>query len=253
MSDIATALTFDVVVLCVSSVALLMYGRLSALHPAPVYLFFHSYTVTLRLVALTLGAPPFLMPEPLSVDEIIRAALTFDAALVGATGVWLYLAGRESRRTSRISQRRWQEALLLSPRLVRIVAWPTILVGLIGLRFLRFSDPFSLAKNHASLGGWDSSSWVLQIVTWAQQGSLMLHYVVGFQPLHVCLTVGLFALTMLSTARYVLLLWGIFASYIVLSKEAVAVASLPVRCRALVHCSLMVSLKSGDRVGLGGC
>ena len=219
MSDIATALTFDVVVLCVSSVALFMYGRLSALHPGSVYLFFHFYTVTLRLAALTLGALPFLMPEPLSVDEIIRAALTFDAALVGATGVWLYLAGRESRRTSRISQRRCHEALLLSPRLVRIVAWPTILVGLIGLRFLRFSDPFSLAKNHASLGGWDSSSWVLQIVTWAQQGSLMLHYVVGFQPLHVCLTVGLFALTMLSTARYVLLVWGIFACYIVLSKK----------------------------------
>src|ERR1039457_3085006 len=111
MSDIVTALTFDIVVLFISSVALFMYGRLSALHPAPVYLFFHFYTVTLRLVGLTLGARPFPMPEPISVDEITRAALTFDAALVGATGVWLYLARKESRGTSRISQRRWQQAL----------------------------------------------------------------------------------------------------------------------------------------------
>ncbi len=218
MSNIATALTLDVVVVCVSSAALFMYGRLSALHPAPVYLFFHFYTVTLRLVALALGAPPFLMPVPISVDEIIRAALTFDAALVGATGVWLYLAGTESRATSRTSQRRRQQALLLSPRLVRMVAWPTILIGLIGLRYLRFSDPFSLVQNHASLGGWDNSTWVKQIVTWALQGSLILHYVEGFQALHVCLTVVLFALTMLSTARYVLVVWGIFACYIVFSK-----------------------------------
>lgn len=219
MSDIATALTVDVVVLCASSAALFMYGRLSALHPAPVYLFFHFYTVTLRLVALTLGAPLLRLPEPVSVNEIIRAALIFDAALVGATGVWLYLAREEGRRTKRITQRRWQEALLLSPKLVRIVAWLTILVGLIGLRFLRFSDPFTLQQNHASLGNWDSSTWVRQILTWAQQGSLMLHYVFGFQPLHVCLTIVLFVLTMLSTARYVLVVWGIFACYVVLSKR----------------------------------
>lgn len=219
MSDIAIALTLDVLVLCVCSVALLIYGRLSAFHPGSVYVFFHFYSVTLRLAALTSGAAPLFMPEPISIDEIIRAALLFDVALASATGVWLYLARRERRGIRRISQPRPSEVLLLSPRLVRIVALPTLLVGLIALRFLRFSDPFTLEQNRASLGGWDSSSWVLQIVTWAQQGSLMLHYVVGFQPLHACLTVALFALTMFSTARYVLLVWGIFACYIVLSKR----------------------------------
>jgi hypothetical protein len=219
MSDIAIALMLDVLVLCVCSVALLMYGRLSAFHPGSVYVFFHFYTVTLRLAALTSGAAALFMPEPISIDEIIRAALLFDVGLASATGVWLYLARRERRGIRRISHFPPWQVLLLSPRLVRIVALPTLIIGLIGLRFLRFSDPFSLEQNHASLGGWDSSSWVLQIVTWAQQGSLMLHYVNGFQPFHVCLTVVLFALTMLSTARYVLLIWGIFACYIVLSKK----------------------------------
>jgi hypothetical protein len=221
MPDITIVFTLDVAILSVSTVLLFMYGRLSAFHPGSVYVFFHFYVVTLRLLALALGASPLFMPEAISIDEIIRAVLIFDAGLVGATGVWLYLARKRHRNASRTSPRRGQEPLLLSPRLVHIVAWPTILVGLIGLRFLRFSDPLSLEQNRASLGGWDSSSWVLQIVTWAQQGSLMLHYVVGFRPLHVCLTVALFVLTMLSTARYVLLLGGIFACYIVLSKNQV--------------------------------
>jgi hypothetical protein len=219
MPDIASTLTFDVVVLCVCTVLLLRYGRLSALHPASVYVFFHFYVVTLRLAALALGASPLFMPEVISIDEIIRAVLLFDAGLAATTAVWLYLTCRQQRGPIRPPQRPRRDALLLSPRIVAIVAWPTILIGLIGLRFLRFSDPLALEQNHASLGGWDSSSWVLQIVTWAQQGSLMLHYVYGFQPFHVCLTVVLFALTMLSTARYVLLIWGIFACYTVLSKK----------------------------------
>jgi hypothetical protein len=219
MSDIATVLTFDVIVLCVSTAALFRYGQLSAFHPGSAYLFFHFYTVTLRLLALMLGATPLVMPEPVSIDEIIRAALIFDAALASATGVWLYLAHREHRSNKRISLPHRCEAVLLSSRLVHIVAWPTILVGLIGLRFLRFSDPLSLEQNRASLGAWNSSTWVLQTVTWAQQGSLMLHYVFGFQPVHVCLTIVLFALTLLSTSRYVLLIWGIFVCYIVLSSR----------------------------------
>jgi hypothetical protein len=217
MSDIATALAFDIVVLCVCCVVLYRYGRLSLLHPAPIYLFFHFYTVTLRLVALTLGAPTMLMPQPLALSEIIRASVTFDAALAGATCVWLYLASKEKSVGTRTSQRIWREAILLSPRVVRIVAWSTVIIGIFGLRYLRFSDSFSLEQNSASLGGWDNSAWVSQIVSWAQQGSLMLAYLSGFNPLLAGLTAVFFGLTMLSTARYVLVLGGLFACFMSLS------------------------------------
>jgi len=85
MPDIIIALILDVIVLGGSTSTLLKYGRLSAFHPAPIYLFFHFYTMTLRILVLTLGVPLAVMPAPFSIGEIIRATLTFDAALVGAT------------------------------------------------------------------------------------------------------------------------------------------------------------------------
>ena len=62
-----------------SSIIPFMYGQLSALHPGSVYVFFHFYISHLRLVALALGAAPLFMPEPISIDEIIRAVSIFDA------------------------------------------------------------------------------------------------------------------------------------------------------------------------------
>jgi hypothetical protein len=47
----------------------------------------------------------------------------------------------------------------------------------------------------------------------------MLHYLVGFPPVRTAITVGLFVLTSLSTARYTLVVWGIFACFIVLSRR----------------------------------
>jgi hypothetical protein len=219
VSDIATALVLDVLVLSVSGTVLVMGGRLSAFHPGPIYLFFHFYTVTLRLLALTLGAPPLLMPQPASLSEIIPAAYTFDAALLGAVCVWLHLANTESRRPGRVPERRGPVALLLDPPVVRIVAWITILIGIVGLRYLRFSGSATIEENYATLAGWDRSTWVMQIVTWALQGSLMLLYVTSVRPLLKILIVALFVVTMFSTARYVLVVWGLFACFMFLSSK----------------------------------
>ena len=76
---------FAVVVTCI--VLLLRYARLSHSHPGTIYLFFHIYTFTVRLLGLLFGAATLFssLPwffEPIRIEEIIRAAFYGDIALV---------------------------------------------------------------------------------------------------------------------------------------------------------------------------
>jgi uncharacterized paraquat-inducible protein A len=71
MTDLQWALLTDAMVLGICIWALVLRGRLSAFHPGTTYLFFHAYTVTLRLLALELGARPmWSLPEPVHLEEI---------------------------------------------------------------------------------------------------------------------------------------------------------------------------------------
>ena len=93
MSDIQAALGVDIVTLVICVFALLRYGRISAMHPATTYLFFHLWVVTKRLVELNLGAPLFsaFPHQPISREEITRAVLMFDLTLFMMTSAWLLI------------------------------------------------------------------------------------------------------------------------------------------------------------------
>ncbi len=92
--DYPVVLFIDLLIVSICTVILLRYGRLSHSHPATIYLFFHMYTFTLRLVGLALGAPTLfsqymLFFEPVTAEEIVRAALLGDVALVVMTIAWI--------------------------------------------------------------------------------------------------------------------------------------------------------------------
>jgi hypothetical protein len=101
---------------------------------------------------------------------------------------------------------------------VKVVATIAIIVGVISLRYLHFSGAADVAAHNQALGEWSNSSWVLMTTDWALQGTLLLHYIRGFRPVHTALTAALFVVIALSTSRYVLVVYAIFACFIVVSR-----------------------------------
>ena len=90
MNEAQTALTIDLVVVILCTFFLFRLGRLSAMHPAVIYLFFHVWVVTKRLAELSLGSPLFsaFPHQPITIAEITRASLMFDVVLVVMTLAW---------------------------------------------------------------------------------------------------------------------------------------------------------------------
>jgi hypothetical protein len=221
VSNLQWALLTDFVLLSMCTTALVLRGRLSALHPATTYLFFHGYTVTFRLIALSLGAGLMReLREPVTLDEILRTARAFDLALIAVTILWLHLAAEERRLAGRsmyvVSR---FGAQTLSPKLVQLTAIASVVIGVIALRYLQFSDVDTLTASREALGEWNRSTWISMTKSWALQGTLMMHYLVGFPAIRTAFTATLFVLTSLSTARYTLVVWGIFACFVVLSRR----------------------------------
>jgi hypothetical protein len=106
----------------------------------------------------------------------------------------------------------------MSPKIVRGVATISLIVGAISLFYLQFSGAADVAAHNEALGEWGNSSWVLMTKDWALQGTLMLHYIRGFRPVHTALTAALFVVIALSSARYVLVVYAIFACFVALSR-----------------------------------
>src|SRR5947209_5600667 len=94
---IEAAVFIDSLVLLCCSALLLRHGRLAHSHPATIYLFFHAYSVTSRLVAVAMGGPTLFSTwgkgyDGVTPEEIARAGLMADAALVVMTAAWLWAA-----------------------------------------------------------------------------------------------------------------------------------------------------------------
>src|SRR5271165_5756048 len=79
-----------------ASVYLLARTRmLRLLHPAAVYLGFHLFCVSARLIMLLFGFSPMpAMHGVVTSDEMIRAALYADISLIAMTAGWLWAAPR---------------------------------------------------------------------------------------------------------------------------------------------------------------
>src|SRR6266478_5529472 len=108
--DIPIALFIDIVVLAVCTVLLLRYGRLSHSHPGTIYLFFHLYTFTLRLVGIAFGAPTLfsqyvLFFESIRIDEIVRPALAGDLAFMAMTIAWIRASAVDKNKRRNLPER----------------------------------------------------------------------------------------------------------------------------------------------------
>src|ERR1039458_1445238 len=159
MSEISLALALDLVIVAICAGFLWASGRLSAFHPAVLYIFCHLYAVTARLLTLLGGVIPL---APL--HEVLRAAFLCDIALIAVTGVFLHLARTADRQVRMHSP---AKARTLQSRYVVMVAAVAFMIGLVGLWYFRFSGVDVISQG--TLGGWSSSSWLWITIYWPIQ------------------------------------------------------------------------------------
>jgi hypothetical protein len=182
--DIPIVLFIDLLVISICTVVLLRYGRLSHSHPATIYLFFHIYTFTLRLIGLTLGAPTLLSQymlyfEPVTHSEIVKAAFMGEIALVVMTIAWL-----KASRDDLAKVRAHPELLSRNlPNLSLKHIWSVVAIafplGLFGL--WAFTNLPGVESERVELGEWQTSSWFFITQVWAGLALLALIYWYGFR------------------------------------------------------------------------
>lgn len=182
--DITTALYVDLVVLCLCTAALLRYGRLSHSHPGTVYLFFHVYCFTIRLIGLQFGNPTlfdqsYAIFEVVRDDEIVRAAFWADAALLVMTCAWLWASAKDLKKKAKRSPGVGKNERTLSLAYIWSVAIVVFPLGLWGLWAYAYLP--GILGERIDLGEWENSSWLFITQTWTGLALLALIYWYGFR------------------------------------------------------------------------
>jgi oligosaccharide repeat unit polymerase len=182
--DIQTALVVDLIVLSISTILLLRYGRLAHSHPAIAYLLFHTLVVPSRLLAVMAGAETLftgwgIIFEPVTPSELARAASMADMILIVMTIAWVRASIVDAKRQSKNSQHNNTPPVTLSLShiwRVVIIAFP---IGMLGLMLL--GNVPGIEKPQIDLGEWQESSWIGITMSWAGLALLALIYWYGFR------------------------------------------------------------------------
>ena len=164
-------------VLC--ALALLVFARLSATHPATIYLAFHGWFISARALAILNGAPTlFSWPGATAVShaEISRAVLLADAALLTMTCGWILAAHRATKLDFVYRSRTRPRAL--DPEIVHWITAVAIPVGCVAT--LIWSRLPGVAP-HQLFREWADSNWPVIAQTWVGLSLLALIYLHGFR------------------------------------------------------------------------
>lgn len=182
--DVPIALFIDVLTLCVCTILLLRYARLSHSHPGTIYLFFHIYTFTLRLIGIAFGAPTLfsqylLFFESIRPEEIVRAVIFGDVALASMTVAWIRVSVVDKNRIRHVPERHTEAEANLSLRHIWSVVLVVFPLGLWGL--WAFTNLPGMDTERVELGEWQTSSWLFITQVWAGLSLLALIYWYGFK------------------------------------------------------------------------
>ncbi len=173
-----SAFFVDVFVLVICTVLLAKFGKITHSHPATIYFVFHLATFTGRLFAIWNGAMPLYADsaaiEGATEDEIIRAMLYADIALVAMTTAWIIAANRNAG-----IQEIEQSGAILNKKVVLAVAFFTLPLGLFGLL-----TQVRLGGQTSGLvvgGGVEESGYFQILPVWPGLVFLVLIYCYGFR------------------------------------------------------------------------
>jgi hypothetical protein len=183
MTEVYVMLLADVTILFVCACLLVLFGRLAHSHPATLYLLFHAYTVTFRLVGLTLDTRTTFTKFinygyylPVTESELIRAAIVADVALMVMTMAWIKASVDAQRSTARRQKPIFRRLSLNYIIAVVLVAFP---IGILGI--VLFANLPTIEGARVNLGQWETSSWPIIIVSWSGLVFLALMYWYGFR------------------------------------------------------------------------
>lgn len=214
MNLINSALVIDLSVFCICAFLLLKLGRLSAMHPATTYLFFHLWVVTKRLVELNLGAPLSVAfpAQPISLSELTRAALMFDLTLFVMTLGWIITSMVDYKKNGPLPALGQGKAPNLSKTYVVGFAQLMIPLGIFGMFFNHGGDTTGAAGVGSTILG--------TFTLWLPLSLMPLFYWYG--PRRWVIGAALVALwlceTRMGSTRWLVLLPTVFFCYAYLSR-----------------------------------
>lgn len=244
--DISVAIAIDLTMVGCCSCALLRFGRISALHPATCYLFFHIYAVSIRLLNLAWGAQTLSVAgTSIGLDEIVTAALCSDLALIAVTVVWVALGqSQPAARSQRWTALHLEHPALPSKSTAWTVAIPCFLIGL-----------FALIR-YGVQGTGESVVYLYDlegVQAWALSSMLLLHYVYGFKPALLFATGAVAYISAFNSARYPIVTACLFLCFLHLSRTRkkwppLWMVGVLAGCFAVWFCLKIVSdsLRRGD-------
>ncbi|HKP12548.1 MAG TPA: O-antigen polymerase [Blastocatellia bacterium] len=184
--DIPVALLVDLATIAVCVAVLIRYGRLSHSHPGTIYLFFHTYTFTVRLFGLLFGAETLFSQylgffEAVTHSEIVRAALLGDLALAAMTVAWIRASVDDLKKARRSPHAQPEGKPNLSLRTIWAVVAVTFPLGIAGLLAFANVPGLSAAREALEPGEWQTSNYFFITQVWAGLALLALIYWYGFR------------------------------------------------------------------------
>lgn len=172
----------DLLVVSICFWVLWRHGKLSFVHPATIYVFYHVLIVTWRLLVLSSGANMlfFYTNWPVTSEEIVRAAAIQDGVLIIMTIAWIKAAADDTKRNGPSSEIDSNiSARLLSKNTIWIVTLISLPIALLGL-YISVRFPGAL-DSRLELSDWSSSSYLTAPAAWLAFILLILIYYYGFR------------------------------------------------------------------------
>ncbi len=209
---VAIAIDLTTVALC-ALIAVKVAGSL--LHPATMFLMCHCYIVTVRLFQLESGLRPmtYSFEWPVTMDEVVRAAIASDIALVAMALGWLAARYWGERRLVRNDQHQ----ILLSKARVHFAAILAIVLSLMAIVLV---GPAGLRDERLVAGTAMSNGYLLAAASWTGWGFCLLHYIYGFPPLVLAATMSvLFGSMMFSAFRGIVIIPLVFLIILYLARR----------------------------------
>jgi uncharacterized protein YhhL (DUF1145 family) len=205
-----SALIIDAFAIAIGLVIALREGR-SALHPAWMFIGLHLYIVTFRLVDLYTGSHPMkaTFAWPVAVNEVIRAGVASDMALLAMAGGWI---------AARSVQKRWAghrpEAAAVSKFRLNVAAAMAMAIGIFGSLTVGRLD--HALKNTS----WDTSGYIAATTTWPAWSACLLHFLYGFPvPLLILTAIALIFVAIMNVSRFAIIISMIFMTMTWLSRR----------------------------------
>jgi oligosaccharide repeat unit polymerase len=212
MNLAVTALIIDLTVFTGCAFFLFKLGRLSAMHPATTYLFFHLWVVTKRLAELALGSPlsTAFPHQPITISEMTRASLMFDVVLVAMTVAWVINSTLDFKRNGPLPAFGQEKPPTLSKAYFVGAAQLMIPIGIYGL----------MKGQSTGMGDWDKSFVNTMTQGWLVLCLMLFFYWYGPRKWLIAsiLAIDVICITIMGQQRWLILLPTIFYCFAYLSR-----------------------------------